>query len=131
MLFDFEAATSAMEKKSAKRNAEIKAAKEFSRKHPDRYFPVVDSVDIPLRKSAKGTETKLRIVIQRDGNDDQEDVENALCLDVRTFIKKPSDDWIHTAKGIHIPYELAAHLANTILEMIEDCEALKAQGKNF
>lgn len=129
--FKIPTVTKIAKEEKEKRNAEVEAAKEFSRKHPDRYFPVIDAVDIPLPRKGK-IDSLLRLIVQRDGNEDIEDVENALCLDVRLFIRRPDDeDFIATKKGIHIPYEFAAHLANTINEMVEDCEALRKSGKNF
>lgn len=129
--FKIQLATEVSKAVSAKRNEEVERAKEHSRKYPDKYLPVIDAVEIPIRVTENGTRVALKIVVQRDGNDNDEDIENPLCLDVRTYIRRPGEKEQHTKSGIHIPYRLANHLANTILEICEDVEAKRAAGEKF
>lgn len=117
------------------REIEVERAKEYSRKYPERYLPIVDAVEIPLPKKGN-VELKLKIVVQRDGNDDTEDIENPIMLDIRLYIRRPDDtEFIPTKKGIHIPYgengAFMRHFADTLLEVFEDIEARRANGDKF
>lgn len=113
-----------MEKEKERKEQEERG-KEMCRKYPDRYTELVDSVDIPYKITNKGTVSKLSITVKRD-DEDENDIVNEVMLDIRTMFKKvDSPDWIYTKKGIHIPFKYAEHLANTLLEIVEDVKAKK------
>lgn len=112
-------------KKEQERKMQEERGKEMLRKYPDRYKELVDAVDIPYKVTGKGTQYKLAITVKRN-DEDETDIVNEVMLDIRTLFKKAGDEeWTFTKKGIHIPFKYAEHLANTLLEVVEDVKEKK------